>query len=407
MKGKERLSEFLEVVEDLLKRLPNPLREQVRSEISKLRRLIVDARSPKIMILGRRGAGKSSLINAICGERVAEVGSVYSQTGEPKWYDATTSRGKLRVLDTRGLGDRTKPESANFDDALDEIKASINQELPDVILFLCKAKDADARISEDISNVHEIVNYIRSVHSYDIPIAAIVTQVDELDPKRIEPPFENETKQKNIRSAVSAIQTAFEQSKIDLLRVIPVSAYSEFNENQLMFSSYWNIDKVVGYLSEVLPEETKLILARVARIQAAQIKVARAIIGSVSAVCAAIAATPIPIADIVPITSAQIGMIIGIAYIGGREMSYDSAKEFLVALGINVGAAFVLREAARALIKFVFPGGGSVISAGVAVAGTWGIGEAAIAYYIEGASIEEARARFSIVREKRLDPPQN
>jgi uncharacterized protein len=75
-----------------------------------------------------------------------------------------------------------------------------------------------------------------------------------------------------------------------------------------------------------------------------------------------------------------------------------SAAEMLAALGVNVGAAFALREAARALIKFVFPGGGNVISATVAFAGTVGIGRAAVAYFIEGASAEEARRLYKIGR---------
>jgi uncharacterized protein (DUF697 family) len=52
-------------------------------------------------------------------------------------------------------------------------------------------------------------------------------------------------------------------------------------------------------------------------------------------------------------------------------------------------------------VKFAFPGGGEVISAGVAAAGTWGIGEAATAYFIEHRSIEEAKARFKLRRKEK------
>jgi len=82
-------------------------------------------------------------------------------------------------------------------------------------------------------------------------------------------------------------------------------------------------------------------------------------------------------------------------------MSWQTALEFLFALGINVGAGFALREAARALAKFVVPGGGLVISAGIAFAATWGIGEAAIAYFIDNKPIEEAKDRLRKEREKR------
>jgi uncharacterized protein (DUF697 family) len=141
-------------------------------------------------------------------------------------------------------------------------------------------------------------------------------------------------------------------------------------------------------------------LARLSAIRKIQRKFARALIGSTATVCAGIAAAPIPVADLIPITSAQIAMIIGGAYISGRELSRKSAMEFLAALGVNVGAGFALREAARALIKCVFPGPGNIVAAGVAFTGTWAIGEAAIAYFIDHASPDEVKRTF--VRAKRI-----
>jgi uncharacterized protein (DUF697 family) len=123
---------------------------------------------------------------------------------------------------------------------------------------------------------------------------------------------------------------------------------------------------------------------------------------SVASLCAGIAATPIPVADIIPLTSLQVMLVIGIGYVAGRTLTVKSAAEVLTALGVNVGAALALREAARALIKFVFPGGGSPISAGVAFAGTAGIGKAAVAYFIEGASAEEARRVYQSSRDEGL-----
>jgi uncharacterized protein (DUF697 family) len=228
-----------------------------------------------------------------------------------------------------------------------------------------------------------------------------VTHVDELDPKRVDRPYDDEEKRSNIQTAVDALESVFKQDQIDLMRVIPVSAYAEYKDGKKAYDNYWNIDKVVEYLVEVLPKEAQLQMARIAKIRSAQASMARTVVAATATICAGIAATPIPVGDIFPITAAQIGMIVTIGFISGRELSYDAAKEFLAAMGVNVGAAFVLREAARALIKFVFPGGGLVISAGVAFAGTWGIGEAAIAYFIYGKSIEEAKRRLDDTRKKK------
>ena len=201
------------------------------------------------------------------------------------------------------------------------------------------------------------------------PILAVITQVDQLEPVRVtEPPYENEKKQKNIKLAVGAITKAFETTDIKLIQAFAISAYAEYDGNNFTYKRYWNIELLVNYLIDNLPKEAQLQFARISRVKSAQKKLARTIIASTATITAAIAATPIPIADIIPITSAQIGMIISIGYLTGKDLSKETAKEFLVALGLNLGGALGMRTLARELIKVAFPGVGNAISAGVAFA---------------------------------------
>jgi predicted GTPase len=403
------LATLSDLAERAIERLPEAQGRSTRNELLILKELLMDARPPKLMILGRRGAGKSSLINAIFGERMAAVGSVLSETGRPVWYSYAGPRGEMRILDTRGLGDRTRPEAANFQDALDEIRSGLADEWPDAILFLCKAKDVDSHIARDIANIEAVRAFIAEKHRYQAPVVAVVTQVDELDPKRVEPPYDNEVKRRNIATAVDTIDEALTEKGIALARVVPVSTYAEFDaesgSGRRVYDNYWNIEELVDYLVEVLPRSAQVQMARLAQLRVVQAKLARKMTAAAAAVAAGIAAVPIPIADILPITALQIGLITGVAYVSGRELSKKAAREFLVALGANVGAAFALREGARALAKFVFPGAGSAISAGVAFAGTWGLGEAAITYFIEKRPIEEARERFRRKKKEKEEEP--
>ncbi len=398
--SQKRVDEILNFILEQIENLPDPPREKVKKEFSNLKELLLDTRSPRIMVLGRRGAGKSSLINAIFKDRVAGVGPVLAETGKAKWHTFSNSKGSIDILDTRGIGESTKTESAIFNSALDEVYAEVKIKCPDAVLFLCKAKEVDARIDEDIMNLASLREKIKSIHGYEIPVVGVVTQIDELDPKRVDPPYEHEEKKENIELAVNALRIQLNKEKFPVMTVIPTSAYAEYINGNMEYNNHWNIDVLVEYLIDVLPKSAQIELARLSALRSVQRKLAKSVVKIAASTCAAIAATPIPVADIFPITAIQIGMIVGIGYIGGREMSKESAKEFLVAAGFNVGVGFVLREAARAMVKWILPGGGEVISAGVAAAGTWAIGTAAIAYFIEGKTIEDAKKEGELARKK-------
>jgi uncharacterized protein (DUF697 family) len=141
-------------------------------------------------------------------------------------------------------------------------------------------------------------------------------------------------------------------------------------------------------------------MARIAQDRIAQIEIAQMLVKSTTAICAAIGAQPIPLADLPVLTALQLVMVSGIMYIGGRERSLRAATEFVGALGVNVGAGMILREGTRALLKF-FPGWGNVVCGMVAGAGTYAIGRASIVYFLEGLSLKDARRTYLTSRKKR------
>jgi len=77
-----------------------------------------------------------------------------------------------------------------------------------------------------------------------------------------------------------------------------------------------------------------------------------------------------------------------------------AAAEFAGALGANVGAAMLLREGTRAMLKF-FPGWGNVVCGLVAGSGTYAIGRAATAFFIDGVSLKDARRTYRENRKRR------
>jgi uncharacterized protein (DUF697 family) len=156
----------------------------------------------------------------------------------------------------------------------------------------------------------------------------------------------------------------------------------------------WRMTELGEKLFEHLPNEGKAAFARLSQARALQDSIAKDLTNATATLCAGVAALPVPIADVLTLTTLQAGLVASIAYLSGRKLEKRTATEFFGALGVNLGAAFALREAARALIKYVFPGAGSVVSAGVAFTGTMALGAAARSYFVWDEPIEKARKIF-------------
>jgi uncharacterized protein (DUF697 family) len=166
---------------------------------------------------------------------------------------------------------------------------------------------------------------------------------------------------------------------------------------------------LMSILTCELPNEARIEMTRISRDRESQREIAQLLVKSTSAICAAIGAQPIPLADLPILTTLQLVMVSGIMYLSGRERSLRAATEFVAAIGANVGVGMLFREGARALLKFL-PGWGNVICGTIAGAGTYAIGRAAIAFFLEGVSLKEARRTYLASRKRRsrpsLPPPE-
>ena len=389
------LVDALKRLERHLDKLPSTLTGRVQDHLAELRALLLEKRPARLALVGRRGSGKSSLINALFGEEVAAVGHETAQTGAARWYDYQSDLGTLEVLDTRGLQEGSPPAEADAAESPEaSIRAALSDTAPDVLLFLVKAQEVDAAIDGDLEALASLSDHVKHVHGHRPPIVGVVTHCDLLEPQYVrlhqpetESAAELQEKQERVEAVQAHLTTKMESYPSvaeSVVRTFGVALYQSWDaEGRRRADARWQVEALVEYLLTQLPDAAQVEFARLSRLQALRKLIANRLTHSTAMVCAGIAATPTPLADIAPITTAQVFLVMGIGYLGGRRMDLEAAREFLAAAGVNVGAGFVLREAARALVQVV-PGFGQAVSASVAYAGTYAVGTAATSYFLRG-----------------------
>lgn len=421
-KTRAAIAENIRRIEEMLRFLPlsEGTVNDLRAKIGLLRTILLEQRAPAFALVGRRGAGKSSMVNALFGAKVAEVGHVRSQTGRGKWFDHTSPRGTISILDTRGIQEGSAPaEGDSAKDAITSIVLELKRKTPDVILFLVKATEADSAIDADLDALERLYAEIEREHRFRPPLVAVATHCDVLEPKTTrlhrqddEPKEDVAEKMARVAEVEHHLETKIrERAKLapHLVWTHGVSTYLSFKESGgehvVRSDERWRIDELVGALFKHMPDAGRGTLVRIARVRGLQEELATNLTRATAAICAGVAALPIPVGDVIPITAMQVTLVTGIAWLSGRPLDRKAAAEFLAAMGVNVGVGFALREGARALIKFVFPGAGSMVSGAVAFAGTLAIGAAARAYFLRDASIDDAKRAFATAKDEAPTEP--
>ena len=362
------LLQIVERLERLAGRLPSKIRKAVLSELTPLKQLFLQQRPPRFLFAGSAKVPARKIISALFGS--AEFVAPNAAAALCRWFEVDfPERGKISIIDARGVDD-----SATI-----HLRDELKYRTADIIFFI-----RDERITEEMEK-----RELAELNSY-----LSWNETLETDRKIIEiivPSFENVASRDERVVGSSLVKRGI---FLETLRLIPVDNDQGFELPPA------EARRLMSILARELPNEARMEMIRISRDREAQREVAQLLIKSTTAVCTAIGAQPIPLADLPILTSLQLMMVSGIMYVSGRERSLRAAAEFAGALGANVGAAMLLREGARAILKF-FPGWGNIVCGLVAGSGTYAIGRAATAYFVEGVSMKDARRTYLANRKKR------
>jgi uncharacterized protein len=366
------LLHIVERLEGLLGKLPAAIQKPVLAELTPLKELFLQQRPPRFVFVGSITRPASELAKEFFGPvEPAEFTSIF------RWQELNAGgHGTLCVLDARGSGDA----------AALQIKEELKRKPADAVFFL--DEPGSGRRGRKV----ELQNLVNCLH-WNQPAKTKVIGIAFSSASSSARPFRAHDRETPDEELASFVGEAL-NDKDQMLKVFKFGG-GEVSPSQR--------EKLMSLLAHQLPNEARIEMVRISRDRDTQRQIAHVLVKSTSAICTAVGAQPIPLADLPILTTLQLVMVSGIMYLSGRERSLRAATEFIGAIGANVGAGMLFREGARALLKLL-PGWGNVICGMVAGAGTYAIGSAATAFFLEGASLKEARRTYLASRRKKRSP---
>lgn len=431
----QNMKKFYIKAGEMIDKLPDAIPEKTRNmlkdtilgdkDLKRLMEGIDSHRPPRIFLIGRTGVGKSSLINALCGVYVAKVSDTMSCTQNAEVYQCMEEdRVLMEILDTRGIA-----ESESLDDEIsaeDALINDINKFSPDVAILMLNCTHRDD-VNSDVEFLKKVAKKYADINSVRLPIVVVVNKCDEMAPTRFKNPEEYpETKVAKINEVVQYYKGIVVKNGLKIDNIIPVSSLIDWQtpngmevgvediENlpkydidnlQIAFDGRYRIEELLDILeSAILDFEAQMGLRMAARLNEVVHRFARYLNRIFSGISATVALTPIPVSDIYILLVLQAVLVVLIASLSGRDISLDTAKEFIFSMGGVAGLGYALKllaQQASKLLNGIWPGAGSAVSAGVAAMGTSAIGKAAIAYYIDDKTMEEAKKKFEDAKKEK------
>lgn len=320
------------------------LDEAAQNCMDTISKTIKNLKTLNIIVMGKSGVGKSTLINSVFSGNFAETGIGKPVTQEVK--KITKEGYPLAIYDTPGF-ELGKDQQKNVKGEILDIiqKGHASRDINEKIHCIWYCINAAGNRTFDESELKWLREFTESNKVTQVPIIVVLTQAF---PKKKAEEMKKEVEKENLAIA----------------KVVPVLAQDMDFDDEYTARAY-GLGTLVGVMSEVLPEELRDTLQNVQKADL-DLKKKRAQKVVATAVTASFGEgfIPIPFSDAAALVPTQIAMIASITAIFGLNINKSILTSFVSSTIGTAGATILGKTVVSNLIKLI-PGVGTVIGGAI------------------------------------------